>query len=360
MISSICLLRVVISKGWILNCSSARAANMKNDGNSMKILITDYVFPNLDPEKKALELTDFELVIAPDGSEETLTELAGDVDGILTCFAKVTDKVIENAINLKVIARYGVGVDNIAVNKATELGIAVTYVPDYCVDEVADHVFSFLLAWNRQVINFDYNTKMKGWGSVDLNLPMNRLRGSTIGVIGFGRIGRNVAEKAKAFGMHVLVTDPFVTADLINNDIDVVPIKDLLEKSDFVTIHSPLNNETKGMISVNEFRIMKKNCFIINCARGPLIDEAALISALESGEIAGAGLDVLESDHPENNNKLFKMNNVIVSPHVAFYSPESTVELQSRAAGSISDVLSGKMPDNLYNKEVVGKTRAKI
>ena len=123
---------------------------MKNDGKSMKILITDYVFPNLDPEKKALELTDVELVIAPDGSEETLIALARDVDGILTCFAKVTDKVVQKADKLKVIARYGVGVDNIAVNKATELGIAVTYVPDYCVDEVADHVFAFFSSWNHE------------------------------------------------------------------------------------------------------------------------------------------------------------------------------------------------------------------
>ena len=329
--------------------------------NNMKILITDYVWPDLEPEKKVLEPIGIQLVIAPNGNEETLIALARDVDGILTCFAKVTDKVLENADNLKVIARYGVGVDNIAVNKATELGIAVTYVPDYCVDEVADHVFAFLFAWNRQIITFDYKTKTEGWGSVELNLPMNRLRRSTMGIIGFGRIGRNVAEKANAFGMRVLVADPFVTSDSIDkNNIEIVSLKDLLKKSDFITLHSPLNSQTEGMISFKEFEIMKKNCFIINCARGPLIDEAALIYALESCQIAGAGLDVMESTHPKNDNKLFKMNNVIVSPHVAFYSPESTVELQSRAACSISDVLSGKMPENLYNKEVIGKTRAEI
>ena len=327
----------------------------------MKILITDYVFPDLEPEKKVLEPNGIQMIVAPDGSEETLTALARDVDGILTCFAKVTDKVVQKADKLKVIARYGVGVDNIAVNKATELGIAVTYVPDYCVDEVADHVFAFLFTWNRQLITFDSKTKREGWGSVELNLPMNRLRGSTIGIIGFGRIGRNVAEKANAFGMRVLVTDPYVTSDsVVKNNIEIVPLKDLLKKSDFITLHSPLNNQTEGMISLEEFQIMKKNCFIINCARGPLIDETALISALESGQIAGAGLDVMESNHPKNDNKLFKMNNVIVTPHVAFYSPESTVELQSRAARSISDVLSGKMPENLYNKEVIGKTRAQI
>ena len=327
----------------------------------MKILITDYVFPDLEPEKKVLEPNGIQMIVAPDGSEETLTALARDVDGILTCFAKVTDKVVQKADKLKVIARYGVGVDNIAVNKATELGIAVTYVPDYCVDEVADHVFAFLFTWNRQLITFDSKTKREGWGSVELNLPMNRLRGSTIGIIGFGRIGRNVAEKANAFGMRVLVTDPYVTSDSVGkNNIEIVPLKDLLKKSDFITLHSPLNNQTEGMISLEEFQIMKKNCFIINCARGPLIDETALISALESGQIAGAGLDVMESNHPKNDNKLFKMNNVIVTPHVAFYSPESTVELQSRAARSISDVLSGKMPENLYNKEVIGKTRAQI
>ena len=329
--------------------------------DNKKILVTDYVWPNLEPEKSILEPMGIELVISPNGEEDTLVKLATNVDAILTCFAKVTDKVIENADNLKVIARYGVGVDNIAVDKASGLGIAVTYVPDYCVDEVADHVIAFLLAWNRQLLSFDYKTKTQGWGSIKLDLPMNRLRDCTIGVIGFGRIGRNVSAKANAFGLKVLVTDPFIsTESLAQDNYEVVSLEDLLYRSDFVTLHSPLNSETKGMIGFEEFNIMKNNCFIINCARGPLIDEKALINALESGQIAGAGLDVMESNHPSIDNKLFKMDSVIVSPHVAFYSPESTIELQSRAAQSIADVLSGEIPENLYNQAILGKTRAGI
>jgi D-3-phosphoglycerate dehydrogenase len=326
-----------------------------------KVLITDYVWPDLEPEKAIFDPLGIELIISPDSSEDTLAELAKDADGILTCFAQVTPRVLAGAERMKVVARYGVGTDNIAVADATSLGIAVTYVPDYCVDEVSDHVLAFLLSFNRRVVVFDNATKRDGWGSVELNLPMTRLRGLTIGVVGFGRIGRAAARKAEAFGLKVLVADPFVDTALVQEaGVKLVELPTLLAASDFVTLHSPLNEDTTGMIGKAELETMKDSAFLINCARGPLIDEPSLVAALNGGEIAGAGLDVMESNHPESDHPLFGMDNVIVSPHVAFYSPESTRELQRRATESVAEVLGGHMPQNLYNREVIGKARAAL
>ena len=177
--------------------------------SKFKVLITDYVWPTTEPEEAVRrEEADAEAVVAPDGSEETLISLAGDVDAIMTCFAQVTPNVLRAAPNCVAVGRFGVGVDNIAVDTATELGMAVTYVPDYCVDEVSDHVMALLLTWNRRVALFDNSVKGEGWGSVPLTMRMMRLRGKTIGIIGFGRIGQAVAQKALAFGMRVLASDP--------------------------------------------------------------------------------------------------------------------------------------------------------
>lgn len=326
-----------------------------------KVLVTDYVWPDLEPERAVFDPLGIELVVSPSGDEQTLIDLARDADGILTCFAQVTPAVLQAAERMKVVARYGVGVDNIAVDDATGLGIAVTYVPDYCVDEVSDHVLAFLLAFNRRVVLFDNATKRDGWGSLELNLPMTRLRGLTIGVVGFGRIGRSAARKAQAFGLNVLVADPFVDAPLVEEAGGrLVELPALLAGSDFVTLHSPLNDDTRGMIGADELDAMKETAFLINCARGPLIDEPALIGALQNKGIAGAGLDVMESNHPPADHPLFGMDNVIVSPHVAFYSPESTRELQRRATESVAEVLGGHMPENLYNRAVIGKARAAL
>ena len=326
-----------------------------------RVLVTDYVWPDLEPERAIFDPLGIELVEAPDGAEDTLAGLARDADGILTCFAPVTPGVLGAAPRMKVVARYGVGVDNIAVDAATELGIAVTYVPDYCVDEVSDHVMAMLLAFNRRVILFDSATKRDGWGSLELNLPMTRLRGLAIGVVGFGRIGRATARKARAFGLRVLAADPFVEAEAVAAEGgSLVDLGTLLAESDFVTLHSPLSAETRGMIGAAELERMKSSAFLINCARGPLVDEQALVDALSRGSIAGAGLDVLESNHPPADHPLFGMDGVIVSPHVAFYSPESTRELQRRATESVAAVLAGRMPENLYNREVLGRARAPL
>lgn len=321
-----------------------------------KVLVTDYVWPSVEPEREVLAEAGAELVVAPDGGEETLASLARDVDGILTCFARVTPRVVQAARKCVVIGRYGVGVDNIAVDAATELGIAVTYVPDYCMDEVSDHVMAFLLAWNRRILLFDRSVKTSGWGSVDLTMPIVRLRGKKLGIIGLGRIGKAVCAKALAFGFEVLASDPYVSAEAAARlGAKLVDMETLLRESDFVTLHSPLIPETRNMIGKRELAMMKPTAFLINCARGPLIDEDALYSALKDGVIAGAGLDVLVDITPPKDHPLFSLGNLLVTPHVAFFSQESVLELERRAAGEVARVLQGQMPDNLFNRAVLSR-----
>ena len=319
-----------------------------------KVLITDHVWPTIDPEREVLEAGGAEVVVAANGDEGTLIEMARDADAIMTCFAMVTENVVRAAGQCKVIGRFGVGVDNIAVDTATELGIAVTYVPDYCVDEVSDHVMGLLHAWNRRIVLLDRSVKESGWGSQGLTMRMMRLRGKTIGIVGFGRIGQAVAAKARGYGLNILAADPVVPADAVKElGGDLVELGILLEESDFVTLHAPLTEPTRNLIGREELAKMKPEAFLINAARGPLIDEAALYDALISGEIAGAGLDVMVDNVPPRDHPLLSLDNIIVTPHVAFFSQESTLELEQRAAAEVVRVMHGRMPENLVNHAVL-------
>ena len=322
---------------------------------SFKVLITDYVWPTTEPEEIVLKAeADAEVIVAPDGSEETLIALAKDVDAIMTCFAQVTPNVLKAADKCVAVGRFGVGVDNIAVDTATELGMAVTYVPDYCVDEVSDHVMALLLTWNRRVALLNNSVKTTGWGSVPLTMRIMRLRGKKLGIVGFGRIGRMVCAKAHAFGLEVLASDPFVSVETVAQEGGtLVDIDTLLQESDFVSLHSPLNDETRNMIGSRELSLMKPDSFLINCARGPLIDEDALYDALSNQQIAGAGLDVMVDAEPPPDTPLLKLDNLLVTPHVAFFSQEATLELEQRAAREVAYVLTGRMPDNLVNPAVL-------
>ena len=321
---------------------------------SWKVLITDHAWPSTEPERRVLEDGGASLVVAPNGEESTLIEMARDADAIMTCFAQVTENVVRAAEQCVVIGRFGVGVDNIAVETATELGIAVTYVPDYCVEEVSDHVMALLHAWNRKIVLFDRSVKERGWGSQPLTMRMMRLRGKTIGIVGFGRIGRAVAAKAQAFGLNVIASDPVVAREEVEatgcrlEDLDT-----LLAESDFVSLHTPLTEGTRNLIGHRELELMKPGSFLINAARGPLIDEEALYNALTIGSIAGAGLDVMVDNVPSPDHPLLTLDNIIVTPHVAFFSQEATLELEQRAAGEVVRVMRGEMPDNLVNPAVL-------
>ncbi|MBT3555363.1 MAG: C-terminal binding protein [Chloroflexi bacterium] len=325
-----------------------------------KVLVTDYVWPSTDPEREVLEAAGIELVIAPDTSEATLAELAKDVDAIMFCFAQVTSKVLESATHCKIAARYGIGVDNVDITKATELGIVVTNVPDYCMDEVTDHALGMILALNRRLVPHTNAVVGGGWNDVILNQPMHRTRGATLGIVGYGRIGRSLAAKAAGFGMNILAYDPLIE---IGSEIDgasVVSLDDLLAKSDFVSLHVPLMPSTQNMISAPELAKMKQGSIIVNCARGGLIDETALAESLASGQTAGAGLDVVEPTPPDPVSALLQQENVIITPHTAFFSQASTLELEQRTAQEVVRVLKGEKPENLINPAVLGKARSGI
>jgi D-3-phosphoglycerate dehydrogenase len=326
-----------------------------------RVLVTDYVWPTTEPERKVLAGIGAEVIEAPDTSEETLASMAVNVDAIMACFAQVTSRVIQAAEKCVVISRYGVGVDNVAVDTATQEGIAVTYVPDYCVDEVSDHVMALLLSWNRQIVSYDQIAKQGRWDGTRAPNPLLRLRGRTLGVVGLGRIGRAVAAKAQAFGLEVLGSDPYLTdAGSAPSGVKVVSLSELLSQSDYIALHPPLNEETRGLIGAAELSQMKSDAFLINCSRGPIINEPDLYAALRDHKIGGAGLDVMEEAAPSAGHPMFQLENVLITPHVAFLSQQSVLELEESTAQATADVLQGRMPKFLVNPAVLPHCRIKL
>jgi len=325
-----------------------------------KALATDYTWPSIEPERRALADAGIELVASPAADEATLARLAADVDAILFCFARVTPAVLRAAPRCVIAARYGIGVDNVDRATCNELGIVITNVPDYCIDEVTDHVMAMILAHNRDLGQLDTAVKRGGWGKVPLPKHSRRLRNTTLGIIGLGRIGRALVTKAGAFGMTMVSHDPYVKPGSAPAGVRMVSLEELLKASDFVTVHSPLTQETRGLIGRAQLQLMKPTAFLINAARGPLVDEAALVEALQARKIGGAGLDVLATEPPSPASPLLTMPNVIITPHTAFYSQESLLELELRTAGEVVRVLNGERPQNWINPEIAGKTRAKL
>lgn len=325
-----------------------------------KVLITDYVWPDLDAEREILEAAGVELVVAPDGSEETLSSLAADVDAIMFCFASVTGNVLRSAPKCVVASRYGIGVDNVDITTATELGIVVTNVPDYCIDEVADHAIGMILTLNRRLAQHDQLVKRGGWADLKLNQPMKRMRDATLGIVGFGRIGRAVAARGSVFCGKVIAYDPLLDEGTTIDGVEVVSFDELVRESDFITVHVPLTPSTENLIGAAQLEAMKDDAIVVNCARGGLIDELALAEALANGQVGGAGLDVLEPAPPADDHPLLAFDNVIITPHTAFFSQASTVELERRTAQEVVRVLNGERPENFINPEVSGSSRVGI
>lgn len=318
----------------------------------MRVLVTDYAWADLTAEQRVLDEIGVGLVAAPDGNEETLARLAVGVSGIMTCWAMTTRHVIRAALpDLKVVTRYGVGLDNIDVAYATAHGIPVAYVPDYCMVDVAEHAMALLLALSRKVAGFDRSVRGGAW-DIQACVPLNRLTGRTLGLIGFGRIAREVAGRASAFGLRVLATAPSMTpGSTAVGGVTAVTLDELLRTSDFVSIHCPSSDATRGLIDAGALRKMKPTACLINTSRGDIVDETALADALAAGGIAGAALDVRVAEPPVEGDRLIGMPQVIHTPHAAFYSSESLVELRQRAAMETLRVLRGGEPENLVNPE---------
>ena len=321
--------------------------------SSWKILITDYAWASIEPERQVLAEVGAEVIAADTGDESELKTFAPTIDGILTCWNPVHEPVIAAAEKCQIIARYGIGLDNIDVAAATERGIVVTNVPAYCIDEVSDHAMGLLLACARKISRFDRAVRNGTWDQ-NIGPEMHRIRGKTLGIVGFGRIGQAMIPKAKAFGLTIRVCSPRTDPKLIQqHGAQNVTFQELLTTSDFITIHAPLTQETHYMFGQAEFRAMKPTAFLINTARGGIVDTAALTTALRNGDIAGASIDVLETEPPEPDTELLTLDNVVVTPHAAFVSTDAILELAITAATCVAQVLTGQVPESVVNPAVL-------
>lgn len=317
---------------------------------AQKVLVTDYQWPDLEIEKQILGEIGAALVVAPDGQEETLASLARGCAGIMTCWARTTRRVIETAFpELKVIARYGIGLDNIDVEFATHSRIPVVNVPTYCVVDVAEHAVGCMLALSRKIPFFDRSIRAGVW-SIQEALPLRRLKGKRLGLVGLGNIGRAVARRALAFELEVCAHTPRLTPQRAREvGVKAVSLEELLSTSDFISLHLPLTPDATGLIGAAQLKQMKPTAFLINTSRGRLIDEEALYQALTTGVIAGAALDVRIQEPPPAGDRLRQLPNILHTPHASFYSRESIEELQQQTAWEVRRVLTGEPPHNLVN-----------
>ncbi len=315
-----------------------------------KIVITDCDHPSVEIEREVLSEIDPEFILAQCNTEDEVIEVAKDADGIINQYAPITRRVIESLKRCKVIVRYGVGVDNIDVEAATEHKIIVANVPDYCIDEVSTHALALILACARGITLLDRKRRAKRW-DFTLAKPLFRTQGKTLGLFGLGRIGRMVAQKASGFDFRIIAYDPYVSK--VDGGIKLVEFSQLLPDSDFVSIHVPLTAETRHSFGENELKKMKKTAYLINTSRGPIVDEKALYQALKNRWIAGAALDVMEKEPPDWNSSLLQLDNLIITPHISFYSEESYVELKTKVAQAVLSVLKGELPRPIVNPQVV-------
>lgn len=321
-----------------------------------RVALADSVFPNLDPAKQVLSSIDAELLLASQPTPEAIMKVARDADAMLVTYAKITPAIIGQLTKCRIISRFGIGVDNVDLDAATKAGIVVTKVPDYCIDEVSDHAMALLLALIRKLPSSNARSHSGTW-AMKAVVPIHRIRGATLGLVGLGRIPQLMTPKAQAFGMNVVAFDPYARDDAFTQlKVKRVEFCKLLAESDFVSIHCPLTPETKNLFNAPAFAQMKPGSYLVNTARGHIVDEAALASALDLGQIAGAALDVM-AEEPPSSSPLFGRDNIILTPHTSFYSEESLVELQTKAAAEVRDVLSGKRAKNPVNVQVLTNER---
>lgn len=322
-----------------------------------KVVVTDHQFGNVDIERSILAPIGAEVIDLQSKDPETVIKHCGDADALLNLYAKLTPAVLKELKKCKIIVRYGVGFENVDLPAATNHGIYVANVREYGNDEVSTHAIALLLACARKIVQLNQAVTQGRWDFTHLR-PLHRLQDNqTVGLVGFGKIARHVAKKAQAFGLTVLAFDPFVSVkEMAEEGVIKEELEALLKKSDYVSVHAPLNQSTYHLISEKEFRLMKPNAFIINTARGSVIDGKALSKAVKEQWIAGAGLDVMETEPPDAAEPLLELDNVILTPHTAYYSEESLRVLRETASHQVVEVLRDKKaPRYLVNTDILKK-----
>ncbi len=311
---------------------------------STQVAVSDTVFPSLDPAREALSRVDAELTLASEPTLEGILEVAADADALLVTYGQINADVIAGLNNCKAIGRFGIGTDNIDIGAAAEKGIVVTYAPVYCLDEVSDHAMALLLSVARKI---PYANKLVADGRWEMPavVPIARFRGNTLGLLGLGNIPQQIVGKAQAFGMNVIAADPYCPDEVFQRlNVAKVGFDDLLARSDYISVHAPLTPETEKIFNMDAFKKMKNTAFLINTARGPLVDTADLAAALDAGEIAGAGLDVLPTEPPAADDPIVGRDDVVLTPHTGFYSEDALLDLQTTVASDVAAVLAGEEP----------------
>ncbi|HSK07003.1 MAG TPA: C-terminal binding protein [Acidimicrobiia bacterium] len=309
-----------------------------------KVVVSDQVFPSVDVERGLLADIDAELVVAS-GDVESVLATAADADAILNTYLPWSADAIARLSRCKIIARYGIGFDNVDLKAAADAGIVVTNVPDYSVEEVATHALALILASLRKVVVANGSVRSGTW-SIDNFRPIRRLSTLTVGLVGYGRIARRIAAPLEALGADIIAHDPY-----LRPGPDLPPLLELdtvLTRSDIVSLHLPLNDETRGIIGADALARMKPGAILVNTSRGPLVDLDALGDALRKGTIGAAGLDVFDLE-PLDASRVEGVPNLIVTPHMAYYSEEALAESQRKAATQVIKVLTGERPDYQVN-----------
>jgi len=300
-----------------------------------------------------------EWVVGQYRTPEEAGEVAGDADVVLVQSVRplMTRDVIGGLQKCRCIVRLGIGYDSVDVAAATERGILVCNVPDYCVDDVADHALALLMASVRHVARQDRWIRAGRWDRTGAR-PARRMKGRTMGFVAFGRIARALAERVKGFGLTLLAFDPYVDAEtMARHGAEKVELDELLRRSDFISIHAPLTEGTRHLLGQREFGLMKEGVFLVNTSRGPVVDEAAMVEALRSGKVWGAGLDVMEQEPLPSDSALREFDNVTFTPHVGANSEESVEDLYRTGCRITMDVVQGIWPEEVVNPQVEGRTR---
>jgi D-3-phosphoglycerate dehydrogenase len=321
----------------------------------MKVVLLEDRYAHHDYEKGVLKgIAD--VVESKASTPSEIIGIANDADGITVNLAPITAEVIKGLNKCKVIARYGVGFDSVDIKAAGEKGIMVVNVPDYCDEDVSDQALALLVSCARQTALHDKEVRKGNW-NIRSGGPMFRFKGKTLGIAGYGRIPQCLHRKLKGFNFgRVLVYDPFVPKDVVEKaGAELVDLPELLRESDYVSAHVPLSEKTKHMFGREQFAMMKKTAIFVNTARGGIVDTAALFDALRNRTIAWAGLDVHEQEPVAKDYPLFALDNVVLSDHVGWYSEESQVDLQTKAALAVSEALQGKVPQYVVNKQFLKK-----
>lgn len=321
------------------------------EGKKFKIVITKHIFKDVEIEKKTLEELDCEIVETHSDDEEVIISECADADALIVEYASIPEKVINSLNKCKVISRYGIGVDTINLNAAKLKGILVYNVPDYCLEEVAEHCLALVLSVGRKIIQLSNSVKKGLWDVAGVGAPIYNFKNSILGIIGFGKISQALYPKVLPLFKNILVYDPYIEDSLIKEKhIHISSFYEILRKSDFISINCPLNDGTYHMFDEREFQLMKLNSYIINTSRGGIINTKTLYKALINEQIAGAALDVLEKEPPGMDLELLKLDNVIITPHAGWYSETSIEKLKYKTALNVLKVLKGEEPINVINK----------